>query len=74
MADLNTSAADTIYQNGDQIFALLNGGAYIYFAGSQTMMPGILETFQKIAQERGVDWADMLAGLERNDQWRVEVY
>ena len=74
MADLNTSVADVIYQNGDQIFSLLNGGAHIYFAGLRTMMPGILETFERIAQERGVDWADMLAELERNNQWRVEVY
>ncbi|KAH7669004.1 Ferredoxin--NADP(+) reductase protein [Dioscorea alata] len=74
LADHNTSVADVIYQNGDQIFSLLNGGAYIYFAGLQTMMPGILKMFERIAQERGENWADTLAELVRNDQWRVEVY
>ncbi|KAH7669005.1 Ferredoxin--NADP(+) reductase protein [Dioscorea alata] len=74
LADHNTSVADVIYQNGDQIFSLLNGGAYIYFAGLQTMMPEILKTFERIAQERGEDWTNKLAELERNDQWRVEVY
>ncbi|XP_039135223.1 ferredoxin--NADP reductase, embryo isozyme, chloroplastic-like [Dioscorea cayenensis subsp. rotundata] len=71
---LNNSVADSIYKSGDEIFTLLNGGAYIYFAGSKTMMPGILETFEKIAQERGVIWEEMLKRLIANDQWRVEVY
>ncbi|XP_039140548.1 ferredoxin--NADP reductase, root isozyme, chloroplastic-like [Dioscorea cayenensis subsp. rotundata] len=71
---LNNSVADRIYENGDEIFTLLDEGAYIYFAGSKTMMPGILETFQKMAKERGVIWEEMLARLKKNNQWRVEVY
>ncbi|KAH7669309.1 Ferredoxin--NADP(+) reductase protein [Dioscorea alata] len=38
---LNNSVADRIYENGDQIFTGLDEGAYIYFAGSASMMPGI---------------------------------
>ncbi|KAH7669307.1 Ferredoxin--NADP(+) reductase protein, partial [Dioscorea alata] len=71
---LHNSVADRIYENGDEIFTLLNGGAYIYFAGSKTMMPRILEIFQKIADERGVDWPKMLAELKKTNHWRVEVY
>ncbi|XP_039135395.1 ferredoxin--NADP reductase, root isozyme, chloroplastic-like [Dioscorea cayenensis subsp. rotundata] len=70
----NNSVADLIYENGDEIFTLLDGGAYIYFAGSHTMMPGIRETFQKIADERGVDWPKKLTELIKNQHWRVEVY
>ncbi|KAJ0974844.1 hypothetical protein J5N97_016809 [Dioscorea zingiberensis] len=71
---LNNSVDDSIYQSGDEIFALLDDGAYIYFAGSLTMLPGIKETFKKIAQERGVDWDKLLPELIQNGQWRVEVY
>ncbi|KAJ0974805.1 hypothetical protein J5N97_016770 [Dioscorea zingiberensis] len=71
---LNNSVDDSIYQSGDEIFTLLDDGAYIYFAGSMTMMPGIKETFKKIAQERGVIWDQMLPQLIQNGHWRVEVY
>ncbi|KAJ0961023.1 hypothetical protein J5N97_000996 [Dioscorea zingiberensis] len=49
---LNNSVDDSIYEGRDEIFRLLNGGAYIYFAGSKSMMPEILEIFEKIAQEK----------------------
>lgn len=71
---LNNSVADRIYENGDEIFTLLDEGAYIYFAGSAAMMPGIYVTFQNIAKKRGVIWEEMLARLIANNQWRVEVY
>ncbi|KAM0942178.1 putative ferredoxin--NADP(+) reductase [Dioscorea sansibarensis] len=71
---LNDSVSDSIYQSGNEIFTLLNEGAYIFFAGSKTMMPGIREVFQQIAQERGVIWADMYDWLNTSGQWRVEVY
>ncbi|XP_039138954.1 ferredoxin--NADP reductase, root isozyme, chloroplastic-like [Dioscorea cayenensis subsp. rotundata] len=71
---LNNSVADSIYRSGDEIFTLLDGGAYIYFAGSMMMMPEIYATCEQIATERFVVWADMLARLRENDQWRVEVY
>lgn len=38
------------------------------------MMPGIIEALEKVAQERGVDWADKLKELKANHQWHVEVY
>ncbi|KAH7692228.1 Ferredoxin--NADP(+) reductase protein [Dioscorea alata] len=71
---LNNFVDDNIYKSGDKIFALLCKGACIYFAGSKTMIPGILETFEKIAKEKGVNWEKMLTGLIANNQWRVEVY
>ncbi|KAJ0974829.1 hypothetical protein J5N97_016811 [Dioscorea zingiberensis] len=71
---LNNSVDDSIYEGRDEIFRLLNDGAYIYFAGSKSMMPEILEIFEKIAQEKGVDWKEMLRKLKQNGQWRVEVY
>ncbi|XP_039134338.1 ferredoxin--NADP reductase, root isozyme 2, chloroplastic-like [Dioscorea cayenensis subsp. rotundata] len=71
---LNNSVDDVIYQSGDEIFKLLETGAYIYIAGSNTMLPGIKATFAKIAQERGVDWDEMLRELQSTNHWRVEVY
>jgi ferredoxin--NADP+ reductase len=38
------------------------------------MLPGILETLEKVAQERGVDWDSKLKELKANGQWHVEVY
>ncbi|XP_039136368.1 ferredoxin--NADP reductase, root isozyme, chloroplastic-like isoform X2 [Dioscorea cayenensis subsp. rotundata] len=71
---LNNSVEDSIYESGNEIFTLLKAGAYIYIAGSSTMLPGIKETFVKIAQERGVDWPKMLDQLQKTNHWRVEVY
>ncbi|XP_039134602.1 ferredoxin--NADP reductase, root isozyme, chloroplastic-like isoform X2 [Dioscorea cayenensis subsp. rotundata] len=71
---LNNSVEDSIYESGNEIFTLLKAGAYIYIAGSSTMLPGIKEAFAKIAQERGVDWPKMLDQLQKTNHWRVEVY
>jgi ferredoxin--NADP+ reductase len=64
---------DIIAGNADEIFRRLNAGANIYFCGLKGMMPPILETMERVATERGVDWKEMLTGLKNNHQWHVEV-
>ena len=38
------------------------------------MMPGIQETLERVAGEKGIDWKEFLEGLKKNHQWHVEVY
>lgn len=64
---------DVIAGNADEIFHRLNAGANIYFCGLKGMMPPILETMERVAKERGVDWKEMLTRLKNNHQWHVEV-
>jgi len=64
---------DIIAQNADEIFHRLNNGANMYFCGLKGMMPPILQTMERVAAERGVDWKEMMARLKENHQWHVEV-
>lgn len=63
-----------LQEKADLLWEKLNNGAQIYFCGLKGMMPGIIEALEKVAQERGVDWADKLKELKANHQWHVEVY
>lgn len=63
-----------IAQNADELFQRLDQGANVYFCGLKGMMPPILDTLEKVASERGVDWSQKLSELKKNHQWHVEVY
>jgi sulfite reductase alpha subunit-like flavoprotein len=38
------------------------------------MMPGITETLQKVAQQKGLNFDEWMGNLKHNNQFRVEVY
>jgi ferredoxin--NADP+ reductase len=61
-------------EKAGKLWEKLDNGAQIYFCGLKGMLPGILETLEKVAQERGVDWDSKLKELKANGQWHVEVY
>lgn len=63
-----------IAQNADEFFERLDNGASAYFCGLKGMMPGILETLETVATERGLDWSKKLKEWKANHQWHVEVY
>eukprot|EP00590_Aulacoseira_subarctica_P004152 CAMPEP_0172427784 /NCGR_PEP_ID=MMETSP1064-20121228/43561_1 /TAXON_ID=202472 /ORGANISM="Aulacoseira subarctica , Strain CCAP 1002/5" /LENGTH=371 /DNA_ID=CAMNT_0013172199 /DNA_START=198 /DNA_END=1313 /DNA_ORIENTATION=+ len=65
---------DVIAQNSEEIFRRLDNGASIFFCGLKGMMPPILETMEQVANDRGVNWKEMLSRLKDNHQWHVEVY
>lgn len=65
---------DVLAERADELFEKLDGGAVIYFCGLKGMMPGILEALEKVATQRGIDWAYRLSELKANHQWHVEVY
>lgn len=65
---------DKIEEYGDEIFKLLDGGAHIYFCGLREMMPGILDTLERVAEQRGENWGTKVWQLKKNKQWHVEVY
>ncbi|KAH7291581.1 hypothetical protein KP509_29G022800 [Ceratopteris richardii] len=65
---------DKIEEYGAEVFELLDKGAHIYFCGLKGMMPGIQDTLQKIAEQRGLKWEEKLADLKKKKQWHVEVY
>jgi ferredoxin--NADP+ reductase len=46
----------------------------MYFCGLKGMMPGILETLEKVAEGKGLVWEEKLEQLKKNGQWHVEVY
>jgi ferredoxin--NADP+ reductase len=63
-----------LQEKAAELWEKLDNGAQIYFCGLKGMLPGILETLEKVAQERGVDWDSKLKELKANGQWHVEVY
>lgn len=65
---------DKMEEYADEIFDRLSKGGHIYFCGLKGMMPGIQETLERVAGEKGIDWKEMLEGLKKNHQWHVEVY
>ena len=65
---------DRMAEHAEELFERLDNGAHIYFCGLKGMMPGILATLEKVAEQRGVAWEEMLATLKENGQWHVEVY
>jgi len=65
---------DKMEEYADEIFDRLSKGGHIYFCGLKGMMPGIQETLERVAGEKGIDWKEMLDGLKKNHQWHVEVY
>jgi len=66
---------DVLSERADEVFTRLENGASIYFCGLKGMMPGIMESLEKVALERGVtDWPAKLKQLQANHQWHVEVY
>eukprot|EP00934_Nitzschia_sp_Nitz4_P003701 Nitzschia sp. Nitz4//scaffold216_size36101//27008//28225//NITZ4_007784-RA/size36101-processed-gene-0.36-mRNA-1//1//CDS//3329542203//3691//frame0 len=65
---------DVLSEQADVLFAKLQAGANIYFCGLKGMMPGILESLEKVATEKGLDWSKTLSHYKNNHQWHVEVY
>ena len=65
---------DKMAEYADEIFDLLDKGAYIYFCGLKGMMPGIQETLERVAKEKGLDWDKVFEEYKESGRWRVEVY
>jgi len=65
---------DRLAESAQELFERLDKGAHIYFCGLKGMMPGIVETLEKVAASKGVDWDEKLEHLKKNGQWHVEVY
>ncbi|CAA3014345.1 Ferredoxin--NADP reductase [Olea europaea subsp. europaea] len=63
-----------IEECSDEIFKLLDSGAHIYFCGLKGMMPGIQDTLERIAEEKGESWDEKLSQLKKNGQWHIAVY
>ncbi len=56
------------------MFDLLDNGAHIYFCGLKGMMPGILDTLERVAKGKGLNWEEFFENLKEKNQWHVEVY
>lgn len=67
-------AQDKLEEYADEVFDLLDNGAHIYFCGLKGMMPGILETLERVAKGKGLNWEEFFEGLKHKNQWHVEVY
>jgi len=61
-------------EHADEFFTRLDRGANVYFCGLKGMMPPILETLEKVAASKGVNWEEKQKELKANNQWHVEVY
>lgn len=68
------SPQDKLEEYADEVFDLLDNGAHIYFCGLKGMMPGILETLERVAKGKGLNWEEFFEGLKHKNQWHVEVY
>jgi len=65
---------DVLTENASVVMERLDNGAHIYFCGLKGMMPGILESLETVATQRGIVWKEYLSKLKNNGQWHVEVY
>ena len=65
---------DRLAESGEELFERLANGGHMYFCGLKGMMPGILETLERVAKDRGIVWEEMLEELKKKGQWHVEVY
>ena len=63
-----------IAQNADEFFSRVDNGASVYFCGLKGMMPPILETLEKVADAKGLNWNEKMKSWKDNHQWHVEVY
>ena len=63
-----------IAKYADEFFNRLDNGASAYFCGLKGMMPDILDTLEKVASDKGLDWSSKLKQWKDNHQWHVEVY
>lgn len=63
-----------IAQNADEFFSRVDNGASVYFCGLKGMMPPILETLEKVAEAKGLNWNEKMKSWKDNHQWHVEVY
>jgi ferredoxin--NADP+ reductase len=65
---------DILAENADTLLEKLEGGAVIYFCGLKGMMPGLLESLEKVYASRGMNFTEKLKQYKDNHQWHVEVY
>jgi ferredoxin--NADP+ reductase len=65
---------DRLAESAEELFDRLDKGAHIYFCGLKGMMPGIIETLEKVAEAKGIQWEAKLEELKKAGQWHVEVY
>lgn len=65
---------DKVGEYADEIFALLDKGAHMYFCGLRGMMPGINEMLEEKCKAKGLDYEEFTERLKKNGQWHVEVY
>ncbi len=64
-----------VAEHQDALLTLLEQpNTYLYICGLRGMEKGIIEAFQNAAAARGLNWADLLARLQQEKRWRVEVY
>jgi len=65
---------DKVEEYKDQVFDLLDNGAFMYFCGLKGMMPGIEDMLKGVCAEKGLEYSEWIEGLKHKEQWRVEVY
>ncbi|KAL5567325.1 hypothetical protein UlMin_030489 [Ulmus minor] len=65
---------DTFKDHADEVFDLLQIGAYIYLSGRKEMVEPIKDVLKDVAEKEGLKWEEVFANWKRKSQWRVEVY
>ncbi len=62
-------------EHADRLFTLLEEpNTYLYICGLRGMETGILETFQKVAASKNINWDEFYKKLKDQHRWHVEVY
>ncbi len=65
---------DVLAEQSDRLLEKLENGAVIYFCGLKGMMPGILESLEKVCASRGMNFSEKMKEYKDRHQWHVEVY
>ena len=65
---------DVLAEQSDRLLEKLENGAVIYFCGLKGMMPGILESLEKVCASRGLNFSEKMKEYKDRHQWHVEVY
>ncbi|GMH78581.1 hypothetical protein TL16_g07858, partial [Triparma laevis f. inornata] len=65
---------DLIKEDGEKLFNMIEDNAVIYFCGLKGMMPGVLEAFEGICEEKGLVFKEKMEEWKKMGKWHVEVY
>ena len=66
---------DRVLESANELFNMIEDEkTHIYLCGLKGMEPGIDEAMTKAAEEKGLNWSELIPQLKKAGRWHVETY